>query len=66
MFKKKHIVAKLTDRERGQAEAFAAMKQSADANYLAILKGFAEKHKVELSEDVVFDPAQAAFVRAKK
>ena len=66
MFKKKHIVAKLTDRERGQAEAFAAVKQAADANYMALRKGFAEKHSVELSENVIFDPSQAAFVRVKK
>lgn len=63
-FRKRNILFKIQGRERGNLEAFAAVRAQMDANFWALLKQITEREK--LPPDSVFDPEQLVFVRAPK
>ena len=66
LFGKDKPLYKLTEREQGYLEAFAAQRAIADASYQKVLQDIMKRENIPTTEDVVFDPKRMAFVKVKK
>ena len=62
--KKKKVLYRIPERERGHLEAFAVQRAVADANYYALLQTIIKREK--LPPDATFDSTQFVFVNPSK